>query len=138
MWEFLAENWDTVEGDWSIHHHRDLVADVFGEPIGVRKLRVYLEAIPAESATAKALFLRRTGLAGDEGERAWAWTNADEQRAFQSERLADIQRAVEVLAQVWGAKPFDKPAFEYPRPGRTAETEEAPTLATWRSTLLGR
>jgi len=61
----LAEHWDALEGDWSIHHHRDLVADAFGpDQIGVRKLKVYIEALPDEDRVSS---LRVTGLVTVEG-----------------------------------------------------------------------
>ena len=126
----LEDHWGTLEGDWSIHHHRDLVADVFGPAaIGVRKLRVYIEALPASSATARVM--------------KWAWTEREEQGASQVEMLGDIARSTRQLVamQTKNGKYDPKdPALTWPRPWVevTPEPEKAPlTREGMRAALMG-
>lgn len=109
----LVDHWDTLEGDWSIHHRRDLVADVFGpSPLGVRKLRVYIEALPQSSATARAM--------------RWAWSEADEQGATQVELLGDLARTSRQLVAMQTKDGRYDPkgqAVTWPRPWVEVEPE---------------
>ena len=125
----LLDHWDTLEGDWSIYHHRDLVADAFGpNQIGVRRLRVYIEALPRGSATARAL--------------GW-WTNEDEQAATQVEVLGDIARSSRQLVAMQmkdGCYDPKGPALTWPRPFVEVQPHAAPeplTRAGMRSALMG-
>lgn len=117
----LEDHWATLEGDWSIYHHRDLVADAYGPAaIGVRKLRAYIEALPAASATARVM--------------RWAWTERDEQGASTVEMLGDIARSSRQLValQIQGGKYDPKdPAVTWPRPWVevTPELEKASSLS---------
>ena len=114
----LTDYWDTLEGDWSIHHHRDLVADAYGpNAIGVRKLRVYIEALPPTSATARVM--------------KW-WTDKDELGATQVEVLGDIARSSRQLVALQlknGRYDPKGPALTWPRPWVEVQPEpELPAL----------
>jgi len=123
----LTEHWDRLEGDWSIYHHRDLAADAYGpNPIGVRKLRVYIEALPADSATARAM--------------KWSWTERDEMGASQVEVLGDIARSTRQLVAMQTKSGRYAPkgeALMWPRPHVQVHPEKAPlTREGIRSSLL--
>lgn len=126
----LLEHWNAIEGDWSIYHHRDLVADAFGpDQIGVRKLRVYIEALPPESATARVLGV--------------AWTDRHEMGASQVEVMGDVARSVRQLVafQTKDGKYEPKgPAMSWPRPWVEVHPEPSKPPLTrqgMRAALLG-
>jgi hypothetical protein len=100
----LEEHWDTLEGDWALHFHRDLLADVFGAPIGVRRLRVLIEALPRDSATARAA--------------EWPWTDREELAASSVELLAEASRSLANLVAIGSGKKYQpkEPALTVPRP----------------------
>lgn len=125
----LERHWDVLEGDWSIHHHRDLVADCFGPAqIGVRRLKNYIEALPEQSATARAM--------------KW-WSNADELGATQVEVLGDIARSTRQLVALQtkdGKYNPKEQALTWPRPWVEVQPvpEKAPlTRDGMRAALLG-
>lgn len=125
----LSDHWDALEGDWSIYHHRDLVADCYGpNQIGVRKLLVYIEALPSDSATARA--------------RRW-WTDRDEQQAVQVEVLGDIARSTRQLVALQlksGKYDPGEPALSWPRPWVEVQPQnDTPPLTRegMRAALMG-
>lgn len=103
-----------------MHHGLDLGACCFGEhPTGVRRLKVLIEALPADAAVWAAVN-------GDQ------WTAVDEMGATTVELLADASQTLRVLAnqQIPKGKPRYKPEmpFRWPRPG-TEPVEAASPLS---------
>lgn len=103
---FVHTNWVTLEGDFQVYHGLNLITCCYGpDQVGVRRLKVLVEALPPESATAQAL---RT-----------AWTERDEQGAVAAELLADISRSLRhlITLQLTKNRTFTDPMpLVWPRP----------------------
>lgn len=126
MVAFLGEHWDVVEGDWALHLHRDLLDDAVRRPVGVRKLRALLDALPGDSRTGRLL---------------GGWTATDEQSALSVEQQADMALSLRLLLSAWTEKrATHPPPVKWPRPGASSQPVEDPPLtrAQVRAALLGR
>lgn len=101
----LETHWDALEGDWALHLHRDLVADVFSSPVGMRRLKVLIESLPRNSATARSA--------------NWPWTDGEELAATTAELMAEVSRSTMHLVAAQskdGKYQPGEPALKVPRP----------------------
>jgi len=112
----LRDDWDDLEGDFQRYFGLNLVECVLGpHAIGIRRLKVLIEALPPESSTARR--------------RGWWWTEDAEQGATQAELLTDVARSLRVVVNQnipKGQRRFDPPMPRWERPHLQVEPDPQP------------